>query len=369
MMRKPSRVKPVVTNPDDLDVPLVDRETGAIRIGRWPGPIDDPNIEDATIPHALSRFAERPVLGRLEATYRRRWRLKIWQYMSIVTDGWLVAVAVADAGFAGNAFVYAVNTRTGEVRHRLVISPLAGGARIAGTSTRGGHRFHSRGLDITVDNRDRGRSIAMTARGDFSDDGGGFELAVQLDSGTGEHLGLCVPLPTGRWGYTHKYGAYAVSGTIKLAGVELQLDPKRSFGTMDYSKMYALRHAVWKWIALCGASRQGPVVAINLVDPTPVAPVSENVVWVDGALEPVGGVRLEVAEPGATNSAWRVRASGIDLAMRPVGCFEQRLDVPLIRHRLRHGVGGFTGRIETRSGAVYDLENAVGIAEDNDTWW
>ena len=98
-MRTSSRVKPVA-NPDDLELPLVDRETGAIRVGRWPGPLSDPNIEDATFPNALSSLADRPVLRRLEATYRRRWRLKVWQYMSIVTDGWFVAVAVADAGFA-----------------------------------------------------------------------------------------------------------------------------------------------------------------------------------------------------------------------------------------------------------------------------
>ena len=48
---------------------------------------------------------------------------------------------------------------------------------------------------------------------------------------------------------------------------------------------------------------------------------------------------------------------------------EQKLDVPLVRHRLRHVVTAFTGHVRTASGQVHDLERIVGIAEDNDTWW
>ena len=102
--------------------------------------------------------------------------------------------------------------------------------------------------------------------------------------------------------------------------------------------MFALRHAVWRWAAVCGRSRQGSVVGINLVDPTPEAPVSENGVWIDGRFEPLRGVRLEMR-------------------------------LPLLRHRLRHVGGSFSGRVVTAAGLSLDLDDAFGIAEDNDTWW
>ena len=55
--------------------------------------------------------------------------------------------------------------------------------------------------------------------------------------------------------------------------------------------------------------------------------------------------------------------------MRWLAHVEQKLDVPLLRHRLRHVVGAFSGRLRTPDGATHDLDELVGIAEDNDTWW
>jgi hypothetical protein len=353
--------------------PLVDRATGEVTVGRWDGPLLDPNLEDARIAHALSSFAGKPLLGKLEAGFRSSWRLKIWQYMSIVTDGWLMAVVVADAGFARNGFFYAIDTATGEVRHRASIRAGRGGVAVARTTAGDSeHRFRGRGLDLYVVNRDGARTIALSGKGEFEKHGGSFELELTLDSGGGEHLGLCVPMPTGRWDYTHKFGAYRVRGRALIDGRVIELDPKRSFGTMDYSKMYALRHAVWRWVAVCGRSKQGAVIGVNLVDPTPEAAVSENAAWIDGRLEPLSEVKLEVAgAPGAVPEmgTWRCRSGELDLTMQPIACFVQKLHLPMLRHRLVHGAGRFSGQLTTASGAVHDFVDAVGIAEDNDTWW
>lgn len=347
--------------------PLVDRGSGEVMVGRWAGPLLSPNLEDAAIPHALSSFAGKPLLGRIEAGFRSSWRLKIWQYMSIVTDGWLLAAVVADAGFARNGFFYAIDTASGEVRHRASIRAGRRGIAVARTSAGDSeHRFRGRGLELEVDNRDGARTVALRGRGQFEGGGGAFELDVQLESGDGDHLGLCVPMATGRWDYTHKYGAYRARGRAVIDGREVTLDPQRSYGTMDYSKMYALRHAVWRWVALCGRSRQGAVIGINLVDPTPEAPVAENAAWIDGRLEPLTEVRLEAE---SATGPWRCRAAELELQMKPIACFEQRLSLPFLRHRLVHGAGRFTGQLTTARGAVHELVDVVGIAEDNDTWW
>lgn len=87
---------------DCLDGPLVDRESGAVRVGAYAGAVAEANVEDARFPHALSALAGRPVVGRVEALYRRKLRLKTWQYMTLVSDRWFVAFAVASAGFAGD---------------------------------------------------------------------------------------------------------------------------------------------------------------------------------------------------------------------------------------------------------------------------
>jgi hypothetical protein len=356
----------------DLGAPLVDRATGAVRVGLYPGALDDPNIEDARFPHALSRLAGAGAAGRLEAAYRSRLRLKTWQYVSIVSPRWFVALVVGDAGFAGNGFFYAIDRQSGVVQRRFVISPLGRGMSMSPTSARGEHRFRGRDLAIEIDNLDGGRRFAIRIDGRFEATGARFGGAVELRSAPAdEHVSLCVPLPTGRWNYTHKFGALRARGSIDLGDGVAAFDPATSFATLDFTRMIALRHAVWRWVALCGPSRQGPLVGINLVDPTPDAPVSENGLWIDGRFEPLTGVRLEPVDRDDAHAPWLLRAEGgrVDLGFRALAHVDQTLRLPLLRHRLRHVGGWFRGRVVTRSGRVLDLDDVFGIAEDNDTWW
>lgn len=348
---------------------LVAHRGTAPLVGRWDHPLADPNLEDAPIVHALDRLAGVPGVGRAEAAYRARFRMKSWQYMTVVSDELFVAFVVGTAGFAGNGFVYAVELPEGRVHKRFGITPMAVGTRVAPTSTTGQHRFKTRDLAITIDNLDGGRRFAADVRA-RAEEGGELRAELAFASGAAdEHFSLCVPLAGGRWSYTHKFGAFAVTGKVTLGDRTIELAPGRAFGTLDYSKMYALRHAVWKWVALAGRTRHGKIIGLNLVDPTPDAPITENAVWIDGVRDDVDEVQLtalgdDIAAP------WHVRAGdSLDLEMRAVAHVEQRLDAPLVNHRLRHVVGRFTGRLRTRNGHVHDLEDIVGIAEDNDTWW
>jgi hypothetical protein len=320
----------------------------------WDHALAEPNLEDALIDHALDRLVGIPGLSRVEAAYRKRLRHKSWQYMTAVSDDVFVAFIVGTAGFASNGFVYALERATGRVHECFAIAPGSVGTQLAPSSTAGVHRFANRKLSVTIHNRDRDFDADITAP----------DIEAQLaftSAPADQHFSVCVPLGGNRWNYTHKFGAFAIDGHITLAGKRFSMTG--GFGTLDFTKSYALRHAVWKWIALAGKSRGGAVVGINLVDPTPAAPVSENCAWVDGERIPLTDVQLQ-----GDATSWRVRASGLDLSVRPVGQVEQRLDVPLIRHRLTHVIGSFTGTL-TVGRTRHELDNIVGIAEDNDTWW
>jgi hypothetical protein len=342
---------------------LVDPQSFAPHVAAWDHPLVDPNIEDAEIRHKLAALGKLPVLGRVESAYRQRFRLKSWQYMTVVSDELFLAFVVGTAGFASNGFVYAAETKTGVVHERFAITPLMMGTRLAPSSAAGAHRFHTRGLDITIDNLDGGRRFASRIEARTKT---GQRLAAELAFASGtddEHLSLCVPLPGGRWNYTHKFMAFAMSGHVDIGDRRFELRPDRAFGTLDFTKMYALRHAVWRWVALCGRSTRGAVIGLNLVDPTPMAPISENAVWVDGKREAIANVVLTGGD------SWTIAADSVDLSMSQVAYVEQKLDVPLVRHKLQHIVGKFTGHVRTASGQIHDLENIIGIAEDNDTWW
>jgi hypothetical protein len=335
-------------------------------IASWDHPLADPNIEDARIVHKLAPLARVPGLAGIESRYRQRFRLKSWQYMTAVTDELFLAFAVGTAGFASNGFVYAAELPGGQVHKKFAITPLTVGTELAPSSVAGRHRFATRGISVAIDNQREGRRfVARLAAGSLEG-----ELVFDTQpGGENEHHAICVPLPGGRWNYTHKYAAFAVTGHVTVAGRRIDFAPNRSFGTLDFTKMYALRHAVWRWIAICGKSRQGATIGLNLVDPTPLAPISENAAWIDGRYEPIVNVRIGVESPGDVASGWTATADSVDLTMRSVAQVEQKLDLPLVRHKLRHVVGAFSGHVRTASGHVHDLDSVVGIAEDYDTWW
>ena len=335
-------------------------------IASWDHPLAEPNLEDARIVHKLAPLAQIPGLAGLESRYRQRFRLKSWQYMTAVTDDLFLAFAVGTAGFASNGFVYAAELPSGKVHKKFAITPFTVGTEVAPSSVAGRHRFESRGISVAIENERQGRRFVVRLAA------GSLEGSLVFDTqpgGENEHHAICVPLPGGRWNYTHKYASFTVTGQITIDGRRVDFAPGRSFGTMDFTKMYALRHAVWRWIAICGKSRQGATIGLNLVDPTPVAPISENAAWIDGRYEPIVNVRLGVDPPGDAASSWTATADSIDLTMRAVAQVEQKLDLPLVRHRLRHVVGAFSGHVRTASGHVHDLDSVVGIAEDYDTWW
>lgn len=336
---------------------LVAAHERAPHVAAWDAPLVDPNIEDARIAHVFAPLAGLPGLGRVEEAYRQRFRLKSWQYMTAVSDDVFIAFVVGTAGFASNGFVYAAELPSGRVHKKLAITPLMLGTELAPSSTAGSHRFHTRGLAVEIENH--GRSFA--ARVDAKTDAGRLAAELSFESAKNdEHLALCVPLPGGRWNYTHKFAAFAVTGHVMLGDRRIELARGRSFGTIDFTKMYALRHAVWRWIALSGRTTEGRVLGLNLVDPTPEAPISENALWIDGKREALAHVQI-----GPT----RASADGLDLSLREIAVVEQKLDVPLVRHKLRHVIGSFSGTVRTVSGDTHALRDVVGIHEDYDTWW
>jgi len=338
---------------------LVGPEQTQPTVRAWDQPLPDPNIEDAHITHRLNGIAGVPVLGRVESVYRQKFRLKSWQYMTAVTDDMFIAFVVGTAGFASNGFVYAAELPNGKVHKRFAITPFTVGTQVAPSSTAGSHRFRTKGLHVGIENHGRSFRAEVRAR---TEGGGSLAADLVFDSGAGDdHLAVCVPLPEGRWNYTHKFAAFNVKGDVTVDGRSIKFEPGRSFGTMDFTKMFALRHAVWRWIAACGRTKDGRVIGINLVDPTPTAPISENAAWIAGKRYALDNVQID---PDMLTS----RASGVELSMREVAVVEQRLDVPLVRHRLRHVVGSFSGRVSL-GGALHELDSIVGIAEDYDTWW
>src|SRR5678816_819972 len=94
------------------------------------------------------------------------------------------------AGFASNGFVYAVELPSGKLHKKFSITPLSVGTTLAPTSTAGGHRFRSPGIEVAIESRGGGRGFAT--RVDARTESGG-RIEARLDFGSqarDEHLAI-----------------------------------------------------------------------------------------------------------------------------------------------------------------------------------
>jgi hypothetical protein len=150
-----------VHDPDNRPERLVSGGQTAPQLGRWSRAVPDPNLEDAAIPH-LWDWLPGPLERRVRALRQKR-----WQFVSCSTPGWVLCCAIADAGFAGNAFVYAVNTGSGAVHRLLSISPGAAGVQVGGSSCEDEHRFARGAQRLRIANHAQGRHFALQGQGRF----------------------------------------------------------------------------------------------------------------------------------------------------------------------------------------------------------
>ncbi|MBN8504468.1 MAG: DUF2804 family protein [Burkholderiales bacterium] len=349
-------------DPDSPPRQLVEPGQTSPCLGRWSRPVPEPNLEEAAIPHLWDWLP-----ARMERGISRRWRNKRWQFVNCATPGWVLSCAIADAAIAGNVFVYAVNTRSGAIHRLLHMRPLAAGVRVEAGSSESEHRFDGGRTSMRIANHGGGRHFALQGRGRFDAGGGAFEIDLQFESEPGDrHAALSVPLPEGRWNYTHKFGGFRVRGVAQLGGETVRFDPALSLGASDYTRLAALRHTVWRWVSLATVLPDGRRFALNLVQPTPgeaAGLATENMLWIEGQPEQVRNASLQVDGLG-----WRVQGDGLQLVMRPLALYRQQLRVPLLAHRLDHHVGAWSGFAETSQGRI-ELRDVFGLGEDNDSWW
>jgi len=287
-----------------------------------------------------------------------RWRLKEWQYISVVTPEVFLAFGMVQLGYASSLFLYVVdrvNQRVMEIEETL---PAGAGLTVAPSSVRGATEWRWGPNHIRTTYRD-GWQVLVDVR--FGD---GTPLTCQLHLADIEALALLHDLGEGRAAYTHKAAGMPTSGSAMLG--ERVFDLHGGLGVLDWTRSRAKRETVWKWASF--ASRQGPhALGLNLsaevYDRQGVS--EENAYWVDGKVFPLGAVRFELPDEGArATEAWHLVGDRVDLTFRPLGARSQRLDLRVVRSIFVQPYGAFHGRL-----GDHVIRDAFGVVEDHQSLW
>lgn len=343
-----------------------------------------------TAPERVPDAAGRPCLGtyRGEVSQVRldllrppegvpRWKLpfrrKAWVYALVTTPEVILAGAVVDLGYVSHAFLTVVDRRE---KRALVdfgsVGPPAPWASVNDRPSRGmrGH-FRAPGARLEVERPETAGPFRMTAElAPFRTRGAG-RLGLQLELRTSEApppLTVVAPVPGGGINVTGKAGGLRASGTLDIGRRRIALDG--GVAGLDATIGLPARRTAWRWAMAAGHLEDGRTVAFNLLEGFNEGEgVNEDVVWVGGALHPLGPARFGFGHDDPL-ALWSLEADDGSFALRfrPLHLHREERNLGLVRSRFWQLQGFFVGTVRAGD-EMLQLSDLPGVTEDQDVVW
>jgi len=355
-------------SPSPPEVPGPD---GVPPFGAYAGEVGPVNLDRLAPPHALPVWA-------------RRLRRKRWHYALYTTPEVVAVMAIAEMGYAANAFFAAVDLRD---KQPLIDATFLGlpapvttvsdamarglsarfrvlGARFQFTRPPDSDRYHH-SVEISALRRPRAGRVKLEGEA--------------LVTGAPPPLVLVAPVPGGGSG-----GVLARDGVnVTLKSVGLLASGRMEIGRRRYSldggvvgldstHGFLARRTRWNWAMGCGRLEDGTPLGFNLVagfNEVAEGSAGENVLFLGDQLEPVGPAvfRFNAADP---LDLWRLETpdGAVQLTFRALHLHRDVRDLGFLKSRFVQPLGFFSGRLRFR-GRELVLDELPGVTEDQDMLW
>lgn len=318
---------------------------GRPRFGSYRGQLPPVNIE----PLGLGR------LFRL-AHHKR------WMYTVIASSEALIALAVIDLGYLTDAFVFVLDARDGRmVADHSSIGPFFAASVSDSTAEGGKASFKLGRTHVRVERRRGETAYRVDAR--IKD----IEVRAALESASAPPaIAAIAPIPLGLVDMTEKRSLLRVSGEAVAAGRRYSLDG--ALAGYDYTNGLLARRTVWQWAFALGRAKSGERVGLNVVEG--FVGERECAVWVEGEVFPLAEGRFTYDRQRPLDP-WRVRTAdgGVDLRFRPGGMHSEHKNFGFLASRFVQPAGVFSGSIRVDGRGELELENVLGVTEDQDMLW
>lgn len=323
---------------------------GAVADGQYVGAVADPKLRLPWLVGAL--------------------RQKQWQYVSLVTEHHLVALAVVQLRYVANCFVYAVDLRDPQrLWQTEALSPLGLAAHFATNSTQGQTTWRAGTTHVALTATADGWAVQLAA---LLQDGQGQKRRLHGSAQlvAGQPLSLVHRLPTGRAAYTRKDAGLRATMALQLGD-----DPiaGEALATSDWTQAHAQRVTRWNWasfvVRLADGRRLGSNLSALVYDDAN-GHGRENALWIDDAVHVLGGVRFSLPADPVTQP-WHVQSAtdgAVDLRFVPLGARRQNVNFGLISSQFVQPYGLFSGSVRVAT-EVIAVDGAIGVVEDHFAKW
>lgn len=290
----------------------------------------------------------------------RRLHHKRWHYLAFATEECFIGLAMVDVGWTNTAFAYLFDRR----QRKLLVDYSQDGlpgltAQVSDRPTQGTLSwFRHLGAQLRYEHLEGPHyRLKVNLRNTL-------QIEAELDTSQAAPFltGIGPITPGGCAHSTVKSSAIALSGHARAG--KKTFDLGTGVASFDYSNGLLARTTQWRW-----ASAHSPSLGFNLQQG--YFGNHENVLWLDGALIPLGSARFEF-DPRFPLQPWHIRTDCglLDLWFAPEGARQERKNLLIAASHYIQPIGTFSGTVKaTAKGRVRKVHQLVGVTEDHLSRW
>ena len=336
-----------------------------------PGPLHD----------GQGRLNETGYATGLVKTYDRqriaagKLRIKEWDYYCVCTDGFALALTIADNGYMTMDSIslldFAENAQVTTSRMNL---PAFAKRSLPPTSEKGDIRVSGKGYRMCFDNDGTTRHLY----GQMDDFHGGkpicFDLA--LTDAPKETMVIVTPFAEDpkAFYYNQKINCMRAEGTIRYGDREYVCDPGRHFAVLDWGRGVWTYDNTWYWGSASGLADGVPFgfnIGYGFGD---TSAASENMLFYNGKCHKLSRVTFEIPMKDGREdymAPWKFTSDDgrFEMDFRPVMDRSAKVDLKLLCSDQHQVFGRFSGTAVLDDGTKIEIRDLTGFAEKVRNKW
>ncbi len=300
----------------------------------------------------------------------QRLRIKRWDYYAVFTPRMFFSATIADLGYAGNLFVYAMNLETGELHEEGLVVPFGKGVQLPRNSSEGASYFRKGkvSLDFQVDENTRKISVSWP---DFHG-GRGIKAEINLICPPGyESMTIVIPIGKNCFYYNRKINCLPAEGSIQYGDSIDLLQPTTSIGSLDWGRGVWEYQSYWNWASSSGFLPDERTIGLNLgCGFGDLSKAGENALILGNRIHKLEQIKFDYTA-GDYMKPWKLsdQEGRVDLIFTP---FQERIaqtKLVIIDSVVHQMFGHFNGKVVADDGEVIRLKELIGFAEEHHARW
>jgi hypothetical protein len=299
----------------------------------------------------------------------QRLRVKRWDYYGVTTPQRFLSFTLADLGYAGQAFVYAIDLASGHYHEETVTIPPGRSVQLPRNSTAGESHYQHGSLRLSFQTTPAGRRLQVDWP-DFAGQPLTADIALHL-SPQHESTVVVIPIAGNRFYYNRKINCLPAEGWLQIGDQRSEIRPDACLGNVDWGRGVWEYRSSWVWASASGFLSRGRTVGLNLgfgFGDTSAA--TENTLLLDGRIHKLGQVDFRY-DPADYSRPWLMTAPDgrLELMFTPFMERVARTNLLLITSEVHQMFGRYTGQVRTDEGETIRIDGLVGFAEEHHARW